>query len=539
MEEIFPTQSFSKSQGHKKSIFAAAGVIITGMLLGLVISYLGNIQYGSNDGSLIVNTAWPLHLGQTAYKDVITGMPPLLLLSAKWSFDIFGVKWSSIVNMTALMGTFFFILQTHIFIKNKIGPTLSTFISLYVQIVCWMPTSFLWHNGMTSASVILLLSSAWFLYKHPTEPLNYVFYSVSVFITLQTKPNLAAPAILLTFLYLFFIAKNLRRKITVCILISFVITYTFLTTFNINPVMVLSTYQLFSNRVLQPYNLINFTFLNAAWEKQLSFLLLLPSLMAFLLFSRHRETQAVSSKIPASEYLFLAIGVLVAVIGITTNNDFKIHEISPIVTSIFLIMATKDKNLPATDYKPASILFNISILLFIVFGIGISFSRIRIYEEGPDVFFQNVPLHQQKSPAFFDGVWAGQRFSDVLGELAAFTTKHGYYNSPHAPVFFGPRLDFAYAISGIEPRPGIPLWWEAFRAGVTQTEEMVNHFRDQHYEYLVLLHCNKTKYICAGNNYNEFGTDMTFFPDILKKYINSAYTPEYRGELTIYHVRNE
>ncbi len=49
MEEIFPAQSFSKSQGHKKSIFAAAGVIITGMLLGLVISYLGNIQYGAPD----------------------------------------------------------------------------------------------------------------------------------------------------------------------------------------------------------------------------------------------------------------------------------------------------------------------------------------------------------------------------------------------------------------------------------------------------------------------------------------------------------
>ena len=399
-----------------------------------------------------------------------------------------------------------------------------------------MPASFLWHNGMTSASVILLLSSTWFLYKYPTERRNYIFYSVSVFITLQTKPNLAAPAILFTFLYLFIMTKNLRREITFCVLVSFILVYAFLTTFDINPATVLSAYKVFSNRVLQPNNLIYFTFISAVWEKLLSFLLLLSCLIAFSLFSPHRETRAPSFKVSRVEYLFLAISLLISFIGITTNNDFKIQEVSPIVTSIFLIMASKDQNLSITDRKP-TFMFGISVLLFMSFGIGMSLFRLRIYEEGPDVFFQNGPLHQIETPAFFNGVWAGQRLSDVLNELDAFTVKYGFYNNPRAPVFFGPRLDFAYATSGIEPRPGIPLWWEAFRDGVTQTEEMVNHFKNQHYEFLVLLHCEKTKYICAGH-YDEFGTDMTFFPEVLKQYIYSAYTPEYWDELTIYHLRN-
>ena len=531
-----PAQVASILHSQKKLLSTTLFALFTALLLGYLISIFGNIQYGSNDGSLIINAAWPLHLGQTAYVDIVSGLPPLLLLSAKWSFDIFGVKWSSIVDMTALMAMVFFTLQTCVFIKNNIPPVFSILFSLYIQIVCWLPTSFLWHNGMTSASIALLFSSVWLLYNFPKERSNYYFFAVATFITLQTKPNLAGPSILFLFLFLFTFVDKQRREITICVLMSVISMLAFLITFNINPIRVLNMYRLFSNRVLQPENLMNFTFRYAAWEKLTSFALLIPSLIAFWLLSRNLKTQDMSIKIYTAEYLFGAISVIIAGIGIVTNNDFKIHELSPIMTSIFLIMLSKYQDATAIDLKPA-LVFSVSVLLFIAFGIGVSVSRLRIYEEEPGVFYQNVPLHEAQSSGLFEGVWAGPRFSEVLDELETLTVKYGFLNDPHASVFFGPRLDFAYALNGIEPRQGIPLWWEAFRDDVPQTREMVKYFQLQGYEYIVLLRCNPTRYACT-ERYNKPGMYTTFLPKMLMKYINYAYSYENWEELTIYHLRN-
>lgn len=515
---------------YKKPINSFLYALIITWVLGYSISILGNIQYGSNDGSLVTNTAWPLHLGQTAYIDVVTGMPPLLLLSAKWSFDIFGITWSSIVTMTALMAMIFFVLQTYLFVKNEIHSALSILFSLYIQIVCWMPTSFLWHNGMTSASVALLISSVWLIYKHPSKQINYYLYVFSLFITLQTKPNLAATSIVLTYFYLILFTKSQKVKITLCVIFSIFLTYIFLAVFNgIHPISILNTYKLFSNRVLVLKNFVDILFRHFIWEKVLSLLLLILSMRAFSLFLKYEEKQKY-------EYLsFFLASLIISFIGATTNNDFKIQEITPVTTSIFLITTTSRGSYLLINNKP-ELLLNISILLSIIFGLVLSVTRIRIYEEGPDVFFQEPPLIQLHSPHFFQGVKTGQRMINVLAELQQFTENHGYLNNLSASVFFGPRLDFAYATYNIEPRPGIPLWWEAFKDDNIQTGIMVNRFAEQHYEHIVLLHCDVKKYICEGH-YDEHGSDMTFFPEVLRQFIYSTYFPEYLDELTIYHIR--
>src|SRR5882724_8735100 len=84
------------------------------LLLAFCIIHFGMIHFAGYDGSILINTAWQLHLKYKPYTDIVTGWPPILLVGSQIAFNIWGVQWQSLVMAAAFFSAITFLLQVAI-----------------------------------------------------------------------------------------------------------------------------------------------------------------------------------------------------------------------------------------------------------------------------------------------------------------------------------------------------------------------------------------------------------------------------------------
>jgi hypothetical protein len=118
-------------------------------------------------------------------------------------------------------------------------------------------------------------------------------------------------------------------------------------------------------------------------------------------------------------------------------------------------------------------------LVWTGYGLALAASRDRVRAIGP--FYAPTYSARKPSTPFFAGLQASDEFIAVEEQLA-------YVLKTLEPtsVFFGPRLQWAYAAFGIHSPLREPVWWHAgVSSAAAKDGEMVKAWRDNAHDVLV------------------------------------------------------
>jgi len=97
-----------------------------------------------------------------------------------------------------------------------------------------------------------------------------------------------------------------------------------------------------------------------------------------------------------------------------------------------------------------------SVLACVLIGIACAqaVTRHRVKNIGPGLFFEYKLSDRPPSPAFFKGLHTGDIFPEVCSEVDFVLSRFG-----RSSVYFGPRMQWAYAAFGVTPPLNQPSWW--------------------------------------------------------------------------------
>jgi hypothetical protein len=155
-------------------------------------------------------------------------------------------------------------------------------------------------------------------------------------------------------------------------------------------------------------------------------------------------------------------------------------------------------------------------------AVRVSVTRYTQAENFEGNFYDAERLTSISAWHYFEGLMAGPKLEAVLRDMEGMLKTQGYLGNANAKVYIGPRIDFGYAVFGIQPVRGLPLWWESYsNDSLPRTQRMVQRFKDAGFERIILLE-----------------DDQTYFPDTLSKYLHTAYQTSTVGRLTVYRKRD-
>ena len=166
-----------------------------------------------------------------------------------------------------------------------------------------------------------------------------------------------------------------------------------------------------------------------------------------------------------------SICIATGIIGMGTNNDHNMADAPLIVLGFSLIYASLRELFPMPWLRKTALgLLLLSIFLLAWNGYVVGWKRLRVMSVGPGMFYEDTTLTRLKEPPLFNGMYVGPKLINIIKDLNVVMKYFNYCGNPDAPVFFGTRIDFAYAMFGIHPKKGIcNEVWDRF--GVSRVNE--------------------------------------------------------------------
>jgi len=517
---------------------AWGGYLLTAAVLATLILLQGDVQFGGEDGGILTHTAWQLLHGYLPYRDVAaSGLPPIFLIGSHLAFALFGVQWHSFVMFTALFSVVTLLFQLSLLERLPFGRVWAWSIAVLTQCLTLVPISWWWFNQATAVAACLFATAALVFTRNPRDRYAQVAFTLTAALLMLGKANVAGLLIVLVGL-ICLRARELRWRMLAGYAVAGLLVLGVFAASHIALPDLLASYRLAGHRVFSPRVFLDCFWRNDQWEVEKTFLALVPAVIALgiTLVQKQKDLVAISAvhssdqrTTPATTAMLannpvLAISAAAIVVGFVamgTNNDLNQVELPGVLLGISVIVLTLADSWPATLRTQLRVLLAISFAALLVFGLYIGQQRLRVRAIGMRAYYEDAPLTRLTTPPFFAGVAVAPRFTRVLAQTRSLLSANGYLGHPHAPVYFGPRLLFNYAAFGLEPVPGIPLWWQLYKDKIPQTKEKVQLFQTAQYEMAIFIH-----------------RDYIFYPKSLCDYLNSEYDVVDWGELTVHFRRH-
>jgi hypothetical protein len=104
----------------------------------------------------------------------------------------------------------------------------------------------------------------------------------------------------------------------------------------------------------------------------------------------------------------------------------------------------------------------LALLLLLLGGVALIFgeTRVRVRYIGAGAFYSSEPLVEIPGIAFFQGFHVSPRLREVVEEVEEAVVDYGAQSEDgQLNVFFGPRMEFAYAAFRIQSPTQLPIWY--------------------------------------------------------------------------------
>lgn len=427
----------------RKSQMAALLIAISAILCGIIF-HLSNRQFGAFDEGIIVDTLWRQSIGQLAYHDLPTTNPPLFVLPLKLAAAIFGVRWDAQSYLLCLFSAATFFWTYWLTRRLQISHPLALLLTLSTQISGIVLLSFWWFNSITAVAAGLFLLSAVLLLRRPDDRTAQASYAAALALLLLAKPNtaglLALPS---TLLLLATLQKRLRFLALTAA--GLLLSLAFLLGNGVHPSELLASYAgvaksrafVFLALHINPFFTAEAYFQLACLS--LPLLVLLPRLLRSLTQRRYTD---------AAEALLVLLGGTVGIFGAISNGDLVDTGLAPVGLAAGLVALPRPR-------RNGSLFVFTTALLCALLGTQIYKAESRFRNRVIGFYFNTdgttVPVHNP----FFAHMQTGPMMNAVLDQIAQATA-----HNP-GPIFFAPRLEWAYAAFHLPSPPGLPVFWQS------------------------------------------------------------------------------
>lgn len=437
----------------------ALAVIAAALLCTVLIEWSGHRQWHLWDLSMVVDSAWRTYLGQRPGVDYISPLPIGFDAIGGVAFRVFGISWSALVHIAAVWACLCLIWEFVLLRALRVSRSWALLISGSICAVTLVQKSFLYHSAFSTPIAAILLTTCFYLLRERASMLALVSLWLASAVLLLGKQNAALSVVLVAALAA--VTPRLRVRVIAALVLSAAAAFGIivLVAGSVSPVWQ-STVTAGSMRGL-PNTTALFGIYSGLGQTAFWFDIVTVAL-AFTPLGRR-----LLSGLTRHEQLLSVGAMMVALYGMSTNNDLKMTDLPPLIVAVFVPIALGGSS--RWIVRP-----QVALGAILALGIAAGMVRLTLSGSAGRVFTSGPLTEMGGDDAFFRGLAAGPRLAAIDRDVTKVAAQIG----PRR-VFFGPALEFAYAAHGFVPPAGLPLWWHPGTSyALAQSDQIVRRFTE-------------------------------------------------------------
>jgi len=438
----------------------------------------GRWQFGGFDHGALVEIGWRLVQAQRPYVDFPCTVPVWWMEAIGLAFRWLGPSWWTVVVLQAVFAGATYAWM--FWLLELIWPRVlwSLLVAVALQAGSNLVTSYWWYNTLTTTAACLYHLSLVALSLHPRRLATNVSCVLAMALLAGCKPNVALPLLLASGPLLVLATRSFARAAALAAAAA-ALTWAALAVAGISPLQVWNSYRDVAGRGLTLQTLLELLRLTPASQvarlSALAAACVAVALAVMVLFRGHRTLAGIAAVVTGAA----------AVIAVLTNGENKLVDLTIMLCAIWAAYAAgrragdEWRRVPRPVFQVLACCIAALCLVWTGYGLALAASRDRVRAIGP--FYAPTYSARKPSTPFFAGLQASDEFIAVEEQLA-------YVLKTLEPtsVFFGPRLQWAYAAFGIHSPLREPVWWHAGVSYAAAKEgEMVKAWRDNAHDVLV------------------------------------------------------
>jgi len=454
-----------------------------------LIDWCGMRQFGGFDQSMVVDFGWRLLSGQQACSDFPCTAPPSFFLGAYYTFLAFGAQWHSVVLALAVFSlvTFLWSLALLSQLFERRGDRLMFAAAL--QALCTVPVSYWWYNPVAATSGVIFGLSACVWLRRPRLLLAVLSYFLALVLLATVKANIAGILILIVSGVLF-TSRLHRVRAAIVSSLAFATFFLWLRSHGIDVFAPIQAYQGVAGRAFEfgPF------FADAiGWEVRLAVFALVLVLLPLAGCAR----RAFSLR---ADWRFAAVGfacVLAGLNNFVSAGETKTVDLSLILFGVIIICqagkgwsAVSPRNDRPAGGGPVAIYLTAIAITGSFIGLATGISRHRVLGIGSRMFFEYKFAKDRIPSGFFRGMRNGEIFKQAYEQMEALVIVNRSRR-----IFFGPRMQWAYAAFALPAPEHQPVWWHpGVSFPLADEATYIDSFFKKENEVLVFLKNDMTYY---------------------------------------------
>lgn len=493
------------------------------IVLVATILVFGNRHFGGFDQSVVVGAAYRFTEGQRPYSDFVMTVPVLFYLGAGIAFSLAGVSWFALIIVTAAYAAATYSALLWGLKQLGINRIWAVAVAFTAESLSMVLAAYWWYNPITSITVALFLVFSLLVLQQPHVVSRWMTWIAITALLGLSKPNSAGLVIAGSTIG-FLLRAEARHKFLICSCVALVLDLLILLAFHLDPRDVFASYVGAAQRGFP------------SWERfvqdtppemiGLSLFIIVATVMpwasaavgrynhiAFGCASKHQIDGV--RRLGAAEWLVMISAAIAAFIAFFTNGEMKLVDLPMLFMPVAISTLLSEQAGWWRKYY-----LGILVTFLSLTGLALGAERYRVKLIGPGAFYQ-LPAwggFGEYSP-FFNHLVEGYNLHAVMAatsELVAISRNH---IGPRPKVFFGPRMEFNYAVHRLDSPRGLPLFWHE---GVGYPKHLRDHvvaaFRDADFDLCIFLR-----------------GDFTYMPLDILLHLESQYRRVDTHALTIFY----
>jgi hypothetical protein len=471
--------------------FTVAAIGLAFAALAAAILSFGEHQFAGFDCSLMVDFGWRLVQGQIPYRDFICTMPPGFFVAVKYAYQLFGVQWSALIYLNAIVacaGFLWLYWLLNLLLRQRLH---AFFMALCMACAGFVQIGYFWHNSIASiAGAIFLLTCILYL-KWPDWRPAQLSYVVSLGLLAMMKANTALPLMIGATILLLIVTPSKVRFLALNVVALAGVLLVFAANHISLPGLIASYRSAAQARGL---TIIGWRVGNPVTMLRviiyISIMLFVPLIRwCGLCIAAWRSRSLGSIALPG----LLILGPIVGILAMSTNWEMKDTDY-PLLICFCALMLWRDdavKGIKAGGGKSlaAAIVFSpwtprIYITLLsglMITHVCVGYNRHRV-EPAEHQFFEWTDNENNPGVPYFQHMRASRTLKDVVSESRDVLRTHP------GPVFFGPAMEFGYAAFSLPSPRHVPVWWHTGTSyAVADTGAVVEAWRQNKFQTLIFV----------------------------------------------------
>lgn len=450
-------------------------LILVPVLLFVEVYRLAMFQFGGSDEGMLAHVAVYYANGFKPYIDFPSSVPPFFMAGVRAAVLALGLKWANFALLSAGFCATSSLWAFAVLRYARLPYQWAIALTLVIELCTLFVAPFWWYNNLSSVAAVLLLVSSFACLQSQDRWFPWVSLSFALALVLTSKPNVMPICSMVVVLFAGLPrSKWIRTALAgvAALAIAFLIcrfaqtpltallaAYDEVRKLRGNPI---SSYGMKQGDTLE--NLVQIGLLSIC---SVFFVVILVRSLA-----RGRQSWARAA--------LCLIAALNSGLMALMNAEIKVTDlILMIVAAALLVLGTADHDNSMVAAKE-----NLAGLM-IVFGTISGFfgmTHLRILAIGEGSFYEPLPTTTIRG-GFFSGLEAAPHLEKVIQETGIALSAY-----PSRTVFFGPRMEFEYAVFEKKPMSGMPMFWDAGDMFVsTRLPGMISAFKAQDPALLVFL----------------------------------------------------